>query len=288
MRDPARRAVWPMVLVLACAWPVRRSRMGPWRCAPPGKMPSTFGDGSRNRPPGTGRPDLDRSPGHRAEAELPDGTPQDKTPEPIPGGERLVLPSLSAGSLQTLHLGWRERAERALSGSQWCASRAWFADRWSAKRWCPGRAFGRRAPSRGRARVPRCGGAVRRRRLGPVLLLALLLPGLSSRTGRRPERSVTAIGSSTRTGSREWSLCSPHVRGRGGGGRRLRVGPGLPGPRPQPARSPLPSTTAPPDRVRARAHAARTKTNTLFLRVTNGSTRSTPWPRPAFPPTTRT
>ena len=42
--------------------------------------------------------------GLRLEAEIPEGTPPEKTPQPVDGGERVALAGLPAGSIQTLHL----------------------------------------------------------------------------------------------------------------------------------------------------------------------------------------
>ena len=105
MRGPARWAVWPMVLVLACA--------GAGASDPDGAVAlrATWEDADHLRVTVRATVPLEQvvltwtgPQGVVLKAELPEGTPQDKTPEPIPGGERLVLPSLSAGSLQTLHL----------------------------------------------------------------------------------------------------------------------------------------------------------------------------------------
>jgi len=42
--------------------------------------------------------------GLRLKAEIPEGTPPEKTPQPVDGGERIALAGLPAGSFQVLHL----------------------------------------------------------------------------------------------------------------------------------------------------------------------------------------
>jgi len=105
VRGPARWAVWPGALALACALAVAAEPDGAVA------LRATWEDDAHLRVTVRATVPLEQvvltwigPQGVVLKAELPEGTPQEKTPEPIPGGERLALPSLNAGSLQTLHL----------------------------------------------------------------------------------------------------------------------------------------------------------------------------------------
>jgi hypothetical protein len=105
MRRPARWAFWPCVLVFACA---------PGRATEPDgavALRATREDADHVRLTIRAIAPLERvvvtwtgPQGLVLKAELPEGTPQEKTPEPIAGGERLALPTLAGGSLQTVRL----------------------------------------------------------------------------------------------------------------------------------------------------------------------------------------